>query len=243
MAQQPRRGSTTLLWGLLFGIILALLVVLDRLFVVGALRQAGLGAGLVSLLLSRGVLYVVGLALFFLGGLLAARRSGVVESGVFAGLLAGALAGLTNLVVVVLADAAVSRRLQRAATARRALPALHAAIGTSLFSAVVAFIVVALVGAGVGALGGLVGRGSGRHGQPFQGGGNPDALGYPPPPAPQAPAGGYAPPMPPMPSMTPSDYSPVTPPPSGFNPLIPPMPPAPGYLPGSDTPTIQTSQP
>ncbi|HLJ81304.1 MAG TPA: hypothetical protein VKT52_07465 [Ktedonobacterales bacterium] len=240
MAQQPRRGNTTLLWGLLFGIILALLVVLDRLFVAGALRQAGLGAGLISLLLSRGVLYVVGLALFFLGGLLAARRSGAVESGVFAGLLAGALAGLTNLVVVVLADAAANRRLQRAATARHVLPTLHAAMGTSIFSAVVTLIVVTLVGAGVGALGGLVRRGSGRRGQPFQGGGSPGAFGYPPPPAPQAPAGGYAPPMSSMSPITPPDYSPVTPPTSGFN---PPMPPVPGYLPSSDTPTIQTSQP
>jgi hypothetical protein len=231
MAQQPRQGGTTLLWGLLFGFVLALLILLDRFFVAGQLRHAGLGTGLVSLLLSRGVLYVVGLALFFLGGLLAARRSGVMESGLFAGLLAGGIAGLTNLALVVLAAGAVNRRLQSAAAARHLLPALRAAGGTSIFSAVATCIAVSLIGAGVGALGGLAGRGSGRHGQSFQGGGAPGTFGYPPQPVMSTPAGGsYVPPMPPP------DYTPVAPPSGGYNPPMPP-----GYVPGNDSPTIQTS--
>ena len=234
MVQQPRRGSTTLLWGLLFGIILALLIVLDHVFVAGQLRHAGLGTGLVSLLLSRGVLYVLGLALFFVGGLLAARRSGVVESGVFAGLIAGTIAGLTNLVFAVLAAGAANRRIQAAGVVRRALPALHAAISSGIFSAVVAFVAVSLVGAGVGALGGLAGRGSGGHGQPFQGIGPSGVRGYPAGPVAQASAGGYAPPMPPM------GYPMAAPLPS-LSGHSTPMPP--GYIPGNDSPTIQTSWP
>lgn len=229
MAQQPRRGSTTLLWGVLFGIILALLIVLDRLILASQPRHTGPGAPFVSFLLSRGVLYLVGLALCFLAGLLAARRSGAVESGVFAGLIVGGLAGLTNLVFVVLAADAANRRLQRAAVARHALPPLHAAIGAGMLSALVGFVAVTLIGAGAGAIGGLAGRGSGWHGQPFQRGG-PPTFGYPPPSATHSPVGGYVPPMPP------SESTPVPPSPSSSSPPTPP-----GYIPGSDAPTISTS--
>jgi hypothetical protein len=232
MAQQPRQGGTTLLWGLLVGFVLALLILLDRFFIASQLRHAGLGTGLISLLLSRGILYVVGLALFFLGGLFAARRSGAMESGLFAGLLAGGIAGLTNLVLVILAAGAVNRRLQGAAAARHLLPVLRTAVGTSVFSAVATCVAVCLVGAGVGALGGLAGGRSIQRGQPFQGGGAPGAFGYPPRPVAPAPAGGYVPPMPPP------DDTPVAPPPGGYNPSMPPS-----YVPGNDSPTIQTSWP
>jgi len=231
MAQQPRRSRTTFLWGVLSGIILALLIVLDRLVLAGQLRHAGLDASLVAVLLSRAVLYILGLALFFLAGLFAARRSGAVESGVFAGLLAGGLAGLTNLVFAVLAAGAARRRLPRVATARHALPALHAAAAAGISSGVVAFVVVSLVGAGAGALGGLAGRRVGGRGQPFHGGGGPSTFGYPPG-APQAPASGYGSPMPP------TEYIPATPPPPGYTPPMPP-----GYVPGNDDPTIQTGAP
>ncbi|MGH2517966.1 MAG: hypothetical protein ACRDHP_20155 [Ktedonobacterales bacterium] len=235
MAQQSRRASATVLWSLLFGLALALLIVLDRLVVAGQLRHASFGAGLVSLLLSRGVLYVIGVALFFLAGILAARRSGAVESGVLAGLLAGILAGLTNLVFTMLAVSAANRHLQRAAAARGLLPALHAAVGSAIFSAAVAFLAVSFVGAGVGALGGLAGRGRGRRNQTFQGGNGmvPPAFGYPPfPPAP-APVSSYTP------LITHQNDAQGTPPPSGYDP--PPMPPGP--YPGGDSPTIQTSWP
>jgi len=235
MAYAPRRGSATLLWGLLCGIVLGLLIVLDHVVLAGQLRNAALGAGLVSLLLSRGILYMIGLVLFFLGGLLAARRSGAVESGMFAGLIASGLAGLTNLVFSVLAADAVNRRLQRTSAVRRALPAVHAAFGTALFSAVVAFIAVLLIGAGVGALGGLAGRGSTRRGRPFQGSGPAGPFGYPPPPAPQASVSGYPPPM--APASPVSSKSPI-PPQSGTYPPLPP-----GYVPGNDSPTIQTYRP
>lgn len=217
MAQHPRRGSTTLLWGLLFGTILALLIVFDRLALAGALRRAGLGGGgvLVSLLLSRGVLYVIGLACFFVAGLLAVRRTGAVESGLLAGLMAGAIAGLTNLVFTMVTLSIASHRMQRAAAVRHLTAALRATVGSGIFSAVVVCIAVSLVGAGMGALGALAGRGSAQ-GLPFQGGPGPYIPGYPPPPPASTPTVGYA-----------SSAS-----------LTPP-----GYVPGNDAPTIQTGQP
>lgn len=213
MAQHPRRGSAALLWGFVFGIILAVIVVLDDLALAGQLRRIGIGGGavLAPLLRSRIVLYFVGLLLFFLAGVLAVRRTGAVESGLFAGLIAGALAGLTNLVLVIILASVILPRLHRAARLADVLP--------TIFSVIFACIVVSLVGAGMGALGALAGRGSARPGQAFQGGPGPYTSGaYPPPPPP------------PPPSSTPTTgYStPTTPP---------------GYIPGNDAPTIHTGQP
>jgi len=190
MAPRKRWGGIAALWGLLFGVLAAMLAVLDRIFTArAAAPRAGLallpGGGLVRI-----ALVAVGLLFFFLAGVFAARAARLVEPGIVAGLLAGLVVGLTAIALTLLAIGDIQSSVPRRLAASRAL---HVLEGGAIVRALVILILAALVGAGLGALGGLAGRG-----RPVPPAAYPSAT---PPPSPAAPHTGG--PAMPQPSYTP----------------------------------------
>ena len=177
MDAQPRRSSRTLLWGLTFGILLALFIVAERLFEGRLARAAGLGTAHPLLaLLSPALLFVVGLACFFFAGLLAARRTRSISSGLIAGMVAGAIAAVVALVIALHTAGATEALLRHAAVAPRPRALLRASIAQARVRAVLSAIATVFVGAGCGALGGLAGR-SGSGSVPTGPGAQPYATG------------------------------------------------------------------
>ena len=191
MAQQRSRGGSAALWGIIFGLILAALDVLHQLVVAGAVRRA-LGPG--TSLIYTALALLIAAALYFVAGLLAARRANALEAGVFAGLIAGVIVGATalalTLIVLALRPPLVVRHpgLVRAA---EIAGVVRAALGV---------VVQALIGAGLGALGGLAGR---RPTPPVASG----------PYTPYTPYAPYTPPQPASPPAPGAPQQPASPPP------------------------------
>lgn len=153
MVQQRSRGGSAALWGIIIGLILAALVVLHLLVLAGMVRRSfALGGSLIYTALAL----LIAAALYFLAGFLAARRANALEAGVFAGLIAGLIVGLTVLAITVLALVLRDQRVALAATRHPAL--VRAAVASALVRGVLGIFVQALIGAGLGALGGLAGR-------------------------------------------------------------------------------------
>jgi hypothetical protein len=150
-------GGSALLWGSCFGALAVVLDLLDRLLIgsmdrigpalVAALRRRrllGAHAGHPGLvLLVEGVVILMLLLLFFLAGALAAHRAHAVEAGIAAGVIAGAIVGGAHILVVTITILTTFR------------PAVVADLLLGLITALAALI----LGAGMGALGGLAGRG------------------------------------------------------------------------------------
>lgn len=191
MAQRRGWGGAATLWGLLFGALAVALVLIDRfIFASGRAAERLVRPALAGGFWIRAVLLVVGLLLFFLAGLIAARSTRQIEAGIVGGLLAGLVVGVADLIVTALAIGGVERRIAGQSAGGRLAQVLAAgALGRSIATLVLA----ALVGAGLGALGGLAGRGR----PPV-----PQAYPYVPPAPPQGnampaprftPASGYAP--------------------------------------------------
>ena len=198
MTQQRSRGGSAALWGVIIGLILAALVVLHQLVLASAVRRTfALGGSLLYTALAL----LVAVALYFLAGFLAARRANSLEAGVVAGLVAGLIVGLTALAITVLA---LLLRDQRIAVAAARHPALvRAAVASTLARGVLGVGVQALIGAGLGALGGLAGR---RGAPPITGGP------YVPYASPAQPASAQpASAQPDSPPPQPYPYSPATP--------------------------------
>ncbi|HEX8730349.1 MAG TPA: DUF3824 domain-containing protein [Ktedonobacterales bacterium] len=220
---QRSRGGSALLWGLVLGLALAVFVVLNRLWLASTIRHAARGNG--GELIVAVVGFVVALVVYLLAGYLAARRSGALESGVFAGMLAGALAGITTLaLVVIFAGAARDAAATHPAHAR----AIQALAGLSVVDGIRNFFVSLLIGTGMGALGGLLGRVSG-------GGGRANAM-TPPTPASGQAYQPYAASM--STPQTPSAYPPQPDPYTPYSPYSAAPTPR-----GDDYPTIQGSIP
>jgi hypothetical protein len=204
MAEQPR-GSLAWLWGLLFGGLTAAVILLDRFAPVRPARRI-FAVGAIPLLP-----FALGLLFFFLAGLIAARRSRRLESGLAAGLIAGATAGLMNVALVLVEVVAAGTRTRAAGVQRSDVVRLLQA--TVLARSLGALLILAILGLGMGALGGLAGRGRPPTAQPLPP--------YVPMPPPQMP-----PHYPPQPSAT--SYG------GGYYPSSSP------YTP-SDDPTVLTS--
>lgn len=229
MSSQPRQSSRTLLWGLLFGVILAILVVIERLFEGRLARAAGLGAVRPGLaLFSPAIVFVVGLVAFFVAGLLAAHRTRQLSSGLAAGLIAGVIVGVVWLVLA-LHTTGAAEQVTRTLRAPRLRALAQAAIVGAVVRSILAAVMIALAGAGVGALGGLAGRGDATPAppsgaQPYV----PDGFGA---------AAGTSEPVSAYPPRTPS-YPQVTPGSSldqhRYGPATPPT-----YIQGNDNPTVQ----
>jgi hypothetical protein len=206
MAEQPR-SSLAWLWGLLVGGLTAAVILLDRFAPVRPARRI-FAVGAIPLLP-----FAFGLLFFFLAGLIAARRSHRLESGLAAGLIAGATAGLMNVALVLLEVVAAGTHTRAAGVQRSDVVRLLQA--TVLARSLGALLILAILGLGMGALGGLAGRGRPPAAQPLPP--------YVPMPPPQMP-----PQYPPQPSAT--SYG------GGYYPSSSP------YTP-SDDPTVLTSPP
>src|SRR5260370_39941293 len=206
MAEQPR-GSLAWAWGLLFGGLTAAVILLDRFAPIRPARRI-FAVGAIPLLP-----FALGLLFFFLAGLIAARHSHRLESGLAAGLIAGASAGLMNVALVLVEVVAAGTRTRPVGVQRSDVVRLLQA--TVLARSLGALLILAILGLGMGALGGLAGRGRPPAAQPLPP--------YVPMPPPQMP-----PQYPPQPSAT--SYG------GGYYPSSSP------YTP-SDDPTVLTSPP
>jgi hypothetical protein len=173
---QVTKGNPAARWGLRLGAGVAAVYVLQS-----AMSLFGVGARFASL---WGYLaFLIYLALYFGAGTLTARETGNVTSAAIAGLIAGsvgtAVGGFFSILVIAgnLHAYAEANGLTRAGFGPAAILIL------AVILLAIAVLLAAGFGAGLGALGGLVGRAS--HGAPtrqaplYQ----PTPGGYPPPPA------------------------------------------------------------
>jgi hypothetical protein len=154
MQAQTKRGSGAIKWGLIFGLILGVLSGLRAAFaLVPGARLFGM---------ARGGEIILALAAFFLAGLLAARQSRSVGAAAVAGAITAIVASVIS-GAVSLAGFFISPRAYALANGlglrlrEFGHPILLISIIVSLIMALLVYVVI---GAGVGALGGLAGRGS-----------------------------------------------------------------------------------
>jgi hypothetical protein len=193
----PASGKIALQYGLLFGLIVTLIkvgVLATNTFVNTSSSAVGL-----SLILA-GVDFLIGLAAFFVAGILAAKQTAKVSTGTFAGLWAGGIYGVVGFIVSMVLFFTVNLpRLQNASS----IYTSSSAYQTGLVIGGVGFAIFGILlaigfGAGLGALGGLWGKSM--------------SLRAAEPPVPAYPAPGYSPqsypePYPPQPSYPAQQYS------------------------------------
>lgn len=244
-----RQRNPAVKWGLIFGglLILVALINLGIEFATGAqaattspspLASMNLGASL-----AQGCLvFLIELALYFVAGLLTARENGRVGSAALAGVIAGVLAAIVGAIIT--AVTLLSRPLTTIVppTVRMTPAAYHSFLITIVIIGVIVGVAFDIgIGAGMAALGGLVGKsqfdrthlgqpmvetyytpmapapGYPVHPQGAQGGYPPAQGAYPPAPGAYPPAGapeGYPPQYPPQypPTQYPAQYPPQYPP-------------------------------
>lgn len=187
MAQGRSRAGSAALWGVVCGLVLAALLVVSRLALAGAARRGMLTPG--RALLSSVVALAVVAALYFVAGVLAGRRARAIEAGLFAGMIAGLILGITVLWLFVLAALRVPPGIA-GGPQRAGISLARIAIARSGLD----ILVQMAVGAGLGGLGGLVGRGRGGSGA--QQAGPPTSAPPPPPYPPSTSPPGDSPPPP-----------------------------------------------
>ncbi|HEX6796478.1 MAG TPA: hypothetical protein VF116_02050 [Ktedonobacterales bacterium] len=233
--QQSSSGHPAMKWGIIFGIVigaLSLINVLLRFAMLGA-RSFATGSPFFG---GFGCLFsLIGLALLFISGILAARESGKVGTGAIAGLIAGLIGGVVSAIVTIVAVLSVPfsyfvEAAHRGARGSALTPGqIHniaqIALVVIIIAEIVAIGVEGGIGAGLGALGGLIGKGQRGEAPP----GMPPPLPYqtpygtPPPPYtnPAYPPQATNPEHPTQPSRYPSP-----PPPAAPDAPPPPPPPA-----------------
>jgi hypothetical protein len=150
MMARQQRSSLALVWGLVCGGIYIAIALAGRFLGIPIERRIG------AITVGQGMLLLIELALLVVAGVLAARRSGRVESGALAGVIAGLVIGIAVFVLVLGGGLALQQRVH--ALAARTL-GLRAAYVVALVQASVGIGLTALVGLALGALGGLIGRG------------------------------------------------------------------------------------
>src|SRR5258708_9071888 len=152
----PNTRNITFQQGLIFGLILGLVsavILLLNTFVISPS-----GNGVLALLLSF-LVFLLGLAAYFVAGILASKKTGKVSTGTFAGLWTGAIYGIIGFIVSMvlfftvnlakILDAAKSSTLNPDAFRTGAI---IGGVGFAIFGILFA---VGL-GAGLGSLGGLI---------------------------------------------------------------------------------------
>ncbi len=216
------QGKPAVRYGLIFGAVIAAIGIASTLLQAVMGTAALISAtgtltrtGAVTTLLGC-VLFLVYLGLYFVAGMLTARRTGTVGSGAVAGLIAGALGGTIG--------GGVSLIIKLANPAPAALSQSGVSGSVFMIGVIIGVIFgIALdigLGAGLGALGALAGRGQFRGpAQPYQ-----EAMyqGFQQPGYPQYPQQGYPQPgaYPPPPGEYPAPPQPGAYPPS---PAYPPQ--------------------
>lgn len=203
----PKTGTVAFQQGLIFGLIQA--VIASTILSLNAFVNSGsLGTALLLSALS----FLTGLAAYFVSGILAAKQNGKVRTGVFAGMWTGGIYGIIGFIVSMviffqvtypkLIDAAIASDLYTNISAYETTAQI-AGIGFAIFGI---FFAVGL-GAGLGALGGLIGRNISPY-KPVPAA--PVYLAYPGQPVPYAPYPGQPAPYAPYPGQ-PTPYAPTTP--------------------------------
>lgn len=231
--QQSSSGHPAMKWGLIFGIVIGALSLINVLLRFATLGTRSLATGS-PFFGGFGCLFLlIGLALLFISGILAARESGRVGTGAIAGLIAGLIGGVVSAIVTIVAVLSVPfsyfvEAAHRGARGSALTPGqIHniaqIALVVIIIAEIVAIGVEGGIGAGLGALGGLIGKGQrgeappGMQPPPYQ-----TPYGTPPPPYtnPAYPPQATNPEYPTQPSRYP-------PPPPPAAPDAPPPPPPP----------------
>jgi hypothetical protein len=227
-------------WGVIFGAAAAVLGIIDG--VVYAATAGSLITGS-SGTLSGGALanagltclfFLVDLALFFVAGMLTARQTGTVGSAAISGLIAGAIGGLIGGVANAVVVITHPDLLNMPSLSQSGIDVHSLVVPAAIFGVVLRAAFFGGLGAGLGALGGLAGRGNAPRQQAMAGLYGPPPGSYPLPGTYPPPGGMYPPPgtYPPPGYAPPTDYpaQPMYPPPPGYPPQ-PVYPPPPGYPP------------
>jgi hypothetical protein len=159
---QDQGHSPVMRWGLLFGVIIAILGAIQEGLSADVLRAAQGSSTTISTgaaLEGVGVLIIDVSFLLLLGltGLLTSRETGTVGSGAFAGALAAVIGGL---VATVVSLALFRSTLGTLPINFNALDerGQHAVIGAVILSGMCSTFIYGLIGAGLAAIGGLIGR-------------------------------------------------------------------------------------
>jgi hypothetical protein len=234
-----RQRNPAVKWGLIFGglLILLALINLGIEFATGTLTAAASPSPLASMnigasLLQGCLVFLIELALFFVAGLLTARENGRIGSAAIAGVIAGALAGVVGAIIA--AVTLLSRPLATVVPTglNMTLEGYHTfLLVVAIIGAILGLALDIGIGAGMAALGGLVGRSQ------FERTHSPQPMsetyytpmtpapGYPVHPQGGYPQGGY-PPAPGAypPAGAPEGYPPQQYPPQQYPPQYPPTP-------------------
>ena len=150
--------------GLIFGIIIGIVFAINS--ILGYFVNLGPGSGAISF-----ALFLIGLVLYALAGYRTSVQTGRASSGTIAGLLTGAIGGVIGLVVNMIIVFATVDRLRQASQAAadqlrkqspQQFPVVHYTNGTVIFSILllaIGLLALAIgLGAGFGAIGGVIGR-------------------------------------------------------------------------------------
>lgn len=217
--QAPQRIAPSVFrWGGIFGVVIAVLGVGNALLqsFAGSMGPSGDGFALVSC-----VLFFAFIGLLFVSGYMAARETGRLAAGTWAGVVAGAIPA--SFLGVVLSIQALTTELST--HPGRSSAYIFGYGGGILIVLLILLVVGGIVGAGLGVLGALIGRARFRSAHP------PVYQAYPPYVAPYPP---YAanPAVPPYPDMPPPPYPPYPAyPPYPVYAPVPPRGQAPAYSP------------
>ncbi|MGZ3714052.1 MAG: hypothetical protein ACXVA4_01415 [Ktedonobacterales bacterium] len=155
---QPQSGNPAVRQGLIYGGLTILVTILQDIiqFAVGgadALTNQGSSRGVPGL---GTIVFVIGLVLLFLAGMSTTRQNGKVDSAAVAGFLAALIGGLFSGVIAVILLATGPIPTTGTSTGIQ-ISRTDVIIG-SMFGSIVVVLLYAGLGAGVGAIGGLVGR-------------------------------------------------------------------------------------
>lgn len=225
-----RQGNPAVKWGLIFGGALILVAIINFAieYATGALNTAtsttSLATPRLGATLAQGcVVFLIEVALYFLAGMLTARVNGRIGSAAIAGVIAGAMAGVAGAIIAVftLANRASAVMPPNVNMTPEAYHSFVVTIG--IIGAVFGLLIAIGIGAGIAALGGLVGRSQFAQAHPPQ----PMLESYyspvaPPPPGYPAHPQGYPP--------TPGAYPPSGAP-GAYPPPYPPQYPSQGAAP------------
>lgn len=177
-----------LIWGISLGIIQIIVTVLT-----GILRVSNPAIALLLELLA----FLIALTFYLLAGLFAARQTHRVSTGTFAGLLTGVFQGILGFIATIVVDIATINRVRRVAQGlvNAANIPFHYTNGFIIAAAIIGGLIGLVfatgLGAGLGALGGLIGRGNVQQ--------QPPSMPYPGQPYPPYGAYPYPYPYPPQP--------------------------------------------
>ncbi len=226
-----RQRNPAVKWGLIFGGALILVAIVNYAieYATGAttaptsatsLGSSGLGVTLAQAC----VVFLIEVALYFAAGVMTARENGRVGSAAIAGVIAGAMAGVAGAIIAIIT---ITTRASAVVppSVRMTPAAYHSFILTvGIIGAVFGLLFAIGIGAGIAALGGLVGRNQFDKAHPAQPmlesyyspmappppGYPAHPQGYPPAPGAYPPAGApgaYPPPYPPQ-QYPPQQYPP-----------------------------------